>query len=269
MKTMFQIIFIYMVSFSCTQNNSEEKQTALESTYTQDTLVVVKDSSKSTSGLDSLLPGAYQGIFPCNDCKGIQQTILFKKDNTYKQEQVAIGKYESPKMSYGSWHIQNNKIQLSQNDDSEILFRFSNDTLFAQKINHIPIADSSKYTLTKRLLASESSASEIKRKEGIDFAGKGNEPFWQLDIIDGKSIRFKMPDWKTSVIAPLESMIENSDSLVYHLVTHQTKWSVTVFPQFCDDSMNDFLYEYIVQVHYNDETYKGCGVKLEKMEKSK
>lgn len=269
MKTMVQIIFIYMFSFSCTQNNSGEIQTVAESTYTQDTLVIVKDSSKSTSGLDSLLPGAYQGIFPCGDCKGIQQTVLFKKDNTYKQEQVAIGKEESPKVSFGSWHIQNNKIQLSQNDDSEILFRFSNDTLFAQKIYHVPIIDSSKYILTKRLLASESSASEIKRKEGIDFAGKGNEPFWQLDIIDGKSIRFKMPDWKTSVVAPLESMIENSDSLVYHLVTNQTKWSVTVFPQFCDDSMNDFLYEYIVQVNYNGETYKGCGVKLEKMEKSK
>ena len=266
MSTVLKFIFVLFLLSSCAnQRNYDSQLPNKDSTVTQNTIAVEKNSTHPVQFLDSLLPGIYRGTFPCEDCIGIQQTILFKKDKTYRQEQVEMGKTRWPKTSNGIWHVDNNHVHLTQNDDSEILFRFDNDTLFAQKINNVSIIDSSKYRLFKRLLASENKASEIKRKEGVDFMGMGNEPFWQLNIINGKTVSFKMPDWKTAVVAPMESIVENSDSLVYHLVTNKAKWSVTILPQFCDDGMSDFLYEYKVNVVYNDAVYKGCGVMLKKM----
>ena len=267
MRTAPKFIFALCLLSSCTnQRNYNSPQPYTDSAFTQTAIAVEKNSIQPVQLLDSVLPGIYRGTFPCNDCDGIQQTILFKKDNTYRQEQVETGKNRAPKTGNGIWRVENNNVHLTQNDDSEILFLFKNDTLFAQKINNVSIIDSSKYRLIKRLLASENKASEIKRKEGVDFMGIGNEPFWQLNITSSKTVSFKMPDWKTAVVAPLESLIENSDSLVYHLVTNKTNWSVTVLPQFCDDGMSDFLYEYRVNVVYNGVVYKGCGVMLKKNE---
>ena len=267
MRTVAKYIVAFSLITSCAhQTNSDKRPPNTDSRFTKTELGVEKNSVHPVNSLDSALPGIYRGTFPCNDCDGIQQTILFNKDNTYRQEQIETGKSGSPKTGNGIWRIENNNVHLTQNDDSEILFRLDNDTLFAQKINNIKIIDSSKYRLFRRLLASENKASEIKRKEGIEFMGMGNEPFWQLNIIKGKTASFKMPDWKTPVVAPLESLVENSDSLVYHLVTNKTNWSVTIFPQFCDDGMSDFLYEYKVNIVYNGAVYKGCGVMLKKNE---
>ena len=83
---------------------------------------------------DSLPLGAYQGIFPCKDCDGVQQTILFNADKTFREEQMIWSKNEAPKISEGYWQIKNGKIELIQNNKPVINFIKKRDTLFAVKL---------------------------------------------------------------------------------------------------------------------------------------
>ncbi len=213
---------------------------------------------------DSLPSGAYQGVFPGNGGEGTQQTIVFNDDKSYKQEQMIWGKKSLPKTSEGNWRRNNNKIELSQNSKTAIILMKKKDSLFALIINGVRVTDSTKYILTKRKLAANNPSWDKKRAEGIDFAGVGNEPFWNLEINNEKFILFKIADWQKPVIVPIEKPLINKDSTFYKLKSDTTNWSITIFPQFCSDGMSDYLYEYKVSVHYKGTLYKGCGIMLSK-----
>ena len=173
-------------------------------------------------------------------------------------------KNEAPKLSQGSWKMKNGKIELIQNNKPVISFIKKGDTLVAVQINGILISNSSNYVLTKRNLAINNPVWEKKHLEGVDFAAIGNEPFWTLDIDYEKSISFKLADWKKPVVTSVEKPILNKDSTIYKLKSDTTLWTITIYPQFCNDGMSDYLYQYKVNVKYNNILYKGCGVMLSK-----
>ena len=160
----------------------------------------------ATTFADSLPSGAYQGMFPCKGCEGIQQTIVFNDDKSYKQEQIILGKECSPKTSEGTWQRKNGTIELSQNNKTAIILMKKKDTLFGVNINGVLVNDSSKYILTKRKLAANNPVWNKKRSQGIDFAGLGNEPFWTLEIDNEKFILFNVAGWKKPVIVPVKSL---------------------------------------------------------------
>ncbi|KAA9041945.1 hypothetical protein FW778_08000 [Ginsengibacter hankyongi] len=264
MKFISAITLIAIILFSC-NGSPPAKRTVIikDTTKIQDT-IIVKDSILSSTIADSLPLDAYQGIFPCKDCDGIQQTILFNSDGTFREEQMIWSKNESPKISEGSWQRKNGKIELTQNNKPVIDFDKKDDTLFAVTINGVMVNDSSKYSLTKRNLADDNPVWNKKRLAGIDFVAIGNEPFWNLEIDFQKSIVFKLADWKRPVIAGIQKPAIDRDSTVYKLKSDTTKWRITILPQFCNDGMSDLLYQYKVIIKYNGILYKGCGLMLTK-----
>lgn len=265
MKFIFPRLFISIIFFSCDESATNRKSVfGTETSKAQETLIDEKDSTMAVTITESLPPGAYQGMFPCKGCDGIQQTIIFNADKTYKEEQIFWGENEIPKTSEGSWQMKEGKIELTQNNKPAIVLIKKKDTLFAVNINGVAISNSSKYILGKINLAEDNPAWDKKRSEGIDFAGVGNEPFWNLEIDNEKFILLKLADWKKPMIVPAVKPLVNKDSTVYKFSTDTTKWSITIFPRFCSDGMSDYLYQYKVNVNFKGILYKGCGVMLSK-----
>jgi uncharacterized membrane protein len=273
MKCAVYFFVIAIMVYSCDEGSTKQETvtdttrvSVMDTTRVQDTVIFLKDSTMPATFGDSLPSGAYQGMFPCKGCEGTQQTILFNDDKSYRQEQLVWGKDAMPKSSEGSWQRKNGKIELSQNNRPAITLLKKKDTLFGVKINGILVNDSSKYILTKRKLAANNSVWNKKRSQGIDFTGLGNEPFWTLEIDNEKFILFNLAGWKKPVIVPVEKPVINKDSTLYTLKTDTTKWTITIFPQFCSDGMSDYLYQYRVKVNYKGTIYKGCGIMLNNKE---
>ncbi len=265
MKFIGALLVIAIIFFSCNGNPGADKPVSVRDTsVVQDTVVFVKDSTMLSTYADSLPSGAYQGVFPCQDCDGLQQTILFRPDKTFKQEQLMWGKNETPKISEGKWKRENGRIELTQNDKKAITFVKKEDTLFTISISGVSLNNSSKYFLTRRSLAHNNPIWLEKQKKGIDFAAAGNEPFWNLEIDKEKFISFKLADWKKPLMISIEKPLITRDSIFYKLKADTTKWTISIYPQFCNDGMSDYLYQYKVNVYYNGINYKGCGVMLSK-----
>lgn len=257
--------FCLLILLSCNQKTGNvESEVVADSIISTDSTIVVNDSSSFKLFKDEIYPLAYQGIFPCSGCEGIQQTILFNRDHTFAEEHVRMQKDPKPKKSFGNWVIKNNRIELTEENDREITLELRGDTLYTVSIHDIIIKDPEKYKLEKKKLAIENPVWIKKKSEGIDFVATGNEPFWSLEIRNGKDLTFKLADWEAPVVAPLESFNKTVDSTVYNLQTHDKKWSVVIYSQFCSDGMSPLLYQYKVNILYDGTHYKGCGIMLDK-----
>ncbi len=259
----YLFFFFSVLGFSCRQNSSNnQSENITEPIETEDTSILTSDTSSLPVFIGKKYPIAYQGFFPCKDCEGIRQTVLFYKDKTFQEEHVKQGNNHHRQKSYGNWAIKNGQIVLTEAKNHEISFRLINDTLYATTIKNVAIKDSFKYYLVNKKLALENPVWIKKRNNGIDFVGIGNEPFWNVEIRNGKNLHFKLADWKSPVIAPIESVSENVDSTVYRFNSNHEKWSVIIYSEFCSDGMSDLLYQYKVKVFYNEQTYTGCGIML-------
>lgn len=249
----FYLLVVTSIIFSCNQTPAEKTVFVNDTTHVQDTVIFVKDSVMAATFADSLPNGAYQGMYPCKGCEGIQQTILFTADKKYRLEELTWGKSSLPKKTEGIWERKSGMIWLYQPGRTPLKFFLRKDSLFT---------DSLQYALVKRELATLNPSWKQKQNEGVDFIGVGNEPFWSLEIDNEKLILFKLADWKKPLIVPIEKPSVAIDSTVYDLLSQRNSLRITVYPQFCSDGMSDFLYQYKVAVTFKGNTYKGCGAML-------
>jgi uncharacterized membrane protein len=245
--------FVSIVIFSCSESPTEKTVFVNDTTHVQDTVIFIKDSTMAAAFADSLPDGAYQGMYPCKGCEGIQQTVLFTPDKKYRLEELTWGKSSVPKKSEGIWEKKNGMVVMHEPGRPPLRFFLRKDSLFT---------DSLQYALVKRELAVINPSWKQKQIEGIDFIGVGNEPFWSLEIDNEKMIEFKLADWKKPIIVPVEKPSVTKDSTTYNLLSGTNPLRVTVYSQFCSDGMSDFLYQYKVAVTFKGIVYKGCGVML-------
>ena len=252
MKSIF-LLWSCIIFFSCSQSPTEKTVFVNDTTHVQDTVIFIKDSTMAAVFADSLPDGAYQGMYPCKGCEGIQQTILFTPDKKYRLEEVTWGKSSLPKKTEGIWEKQNEMVVMHQPGRPPLRFFLRKDSL---------LTDSLQYALVKRELAITNPSWKQKQNEGIDFIGVGNEPFWSLEIDNEKMIGFKLADWKKPIIVPVEKPYVTKDSTVYNLLSAANPLRITVYSQFCSDGMSDFLYQYKVVVTFKGSIYKGCGAML-------
>lgn len=252
MKYLFFLV-VCLIIFSCSQSPTEKTVFVNDTTHVQDTIIFIKDSTMAAAFADSLPEGAYQGMYPCKGCEGIQQTILFTPDKKYRLEELEWGKSSAPKKSEGIWEKKNGMVVMYQPGKPPLRFFLRKDSLFT---------DSLQYALVKRELAMINPSWKQKQIEGIDFIGVGNEPFWSLEIDNEKMIEFKLADWKKPIIVPAVKPSVTKDSTTYNLLSASNPLRITVHSRFCSDGMSDFLYQYKVEVTYKGILYKGCGVML-------
>jgi len=252
----FNLVCILIFISSCQQNPNTGKTVFVsDTTHVQGTDIFVKESSPAGTFADSLPSGAYQGMYPCKGCEGIQQTILFTDDKKYRLEEVSWGKTGVAKKTEGIWERKNGLIWLYQPGRIPLRFFLKKDSLFT---------DSLQYALGKKQLASTNTAWNRMANDGIDFLAIGNEPFWNAEIDNEKQIKFRLADWSKPVIYQIQQPVVSKDSTVYKLSPDENPLTITILSEFCSDGMSDFLYQNKVIVKYKGMTYTGCGIKLAK-----
>jgi uncharacterized membrane protein len=257
------IIIIIIVNSSCNLFSDNKDSSDTITVKSTDTIRLTRDSIITPPITYSIPAGFFQGMLPCNGCEGIQQTIYFETDNTYKMEELNWGAKLPAKKQSGRWEKKGDTILLNSKNTIVSRFRFKGDSLYTvyREGKMIDGAEMQQYVLIRKPSGTANDAWRLKGEQGIDFFAIGNEPFWNIEIDNERMILFKVADWEKPVIVPIEKPKTFRDSIVY-LIPDSNKLRITILNEFCSDGMSDFLYEQKVQVRYKDQLYKGCGMYL-------
>ena len=260
LKAFIALLLFSSICFSCKESpkNKNEVETDYAEQHSQS-----PDFSMDSSVNTRTVTGIYQGIFPCNDCEGMEQILFLKNNFTYKQSYVNVDSNKVNSVSRGEWKIEGNRIILSKGNDYYISFIQKDDSLFAVDIDRIPLKNPGIYGLGKQEYAGNAPYWESERKKGISFAARGSDPSWILNI-KNNIIYFKIRDRKKVLRAEKEKTGSDENATTYHLSTDNKPWTVTIKDQFCKNGLTEDIYEYGVAVQYDGHKYTGCGIDLKK-----
>ncbi len=252
MKNLFFLVPFFI--FSCnnatdTITSSKESKSDSSSNFTDTTTVTLDTFQQNTKTPQ----GIYQVMLPCTGCKGIEHTVSFNSDLTYRLEEEKWGVNELKK-TRGRWKPIDGKIWLYQNDTVKARYQWHGDTLIYLHPGGI------NFVMQKPVSITENPAWEKKDAAGVDFFGVGNEPFWNIEIDEQKKIAFHLADWQQPKQFNAVKPIIFSDSIVYKTKSDSATLAITVYNKFCSDGMSDFIYNHSVKVIYNGQVYRGCGM---------
>lgn len=129
--------------------------------------------------------------------------------------------------------------------------------LFSNQLNKIDVTNSGRDTSEFNLK---------KYSEGIDFYGRGNEPFWAVDIAINHHINFNTMNG-ISINTDYAKGEKAMDANVTRFVTHTDSglFTVTISENECFDNMSGekFSYKVIVEINNPDDAdykkFEGCG----------
>jgi heat shock protein HslJ/uncharacterized membrane protein len=102
----------------------------------------------------------------------------------------------------------------------------------------------------------------ILLEKGVSFFAYGQEPFWNLEVYDGKEIMFEGMD-NQSFVHPITNELP-TDSQTYFLTynTPNGKFDLIVLHQPCTDAMSGEKHTIKVAALYGSDTLHGCGVNI-------
>lgn len=86
------------------------------------------------------------------------------------------------------------------------------------------------------------------------FTARGNEPFWQLQVEEGRA-RLRRPGEDDVEIA---ATVTRRDQMS-RVQSPDKELTATIRDQICTDSMSGMQYPKSVQLNYQDTQYEGCG----------
>lgn len=267
MKLAYLPIMVIVICWGCNANTSSDASATVK-----DTVGIVPDSTAAyeepgaLSPADTALLGFYQGVLPCKDCQGIKHTLLLKDSGRFKLEQFTMGRSTFPEKTEGRWTRAGDSLRLTANRKLILTYYIQKDTLKLGYQDGNPIADSisKNYWIARQPNAAMNAAWRKKAGAGVDFYAIGNEPFWNLEIDNERSVSFKLADLPKPLVFNIRQPRIDKDSAYYVVDSAQARLEVTVYNEFCSDGMSDNMYEYRVHVRYKGETFKGCGVYLKK-----
>lgn len=257
LKASIALLLFSSTYFSCKESpikESEEEKIKEEQFHSIDFSLDSAIEKENVTGI-------YKGIFPCNDCDGMEQILFLKNNFTYKQAYVNVDSNKVYSTSTGEWKIEDNRIILSKGIDYYISFSQRNDSLFAVDIDRIKLKNPEMYALGKQEYAGDDLYWESEKKKGITFAGRGIEPSWALNI-KNDIIYFKLLNTKTLLVSHKEKTESDDNEITYHLSTGNKNWTVTILNNFCKNGLSEGTYEYHVVVNYDGIEYSGCGIDL-------
>ncbi len=196
--------------------------------------------------------GIYNVVLPCADCKGLEHTVLFNSNLSYRLEETKLGKRNNVTKTEGLWRATDGKIFLYRNDTVQARYTWQGDTLFYLQPDNHAIA------LRKLPAATDNPAWQQKKEEGVLFYGVGNEPFWDVSI-NKKTIAFATAGWSKPQQFKRSKDFNSGDSVIFIGTADSTTIKVAILNVFCSDGMSDYMYTNKVQVTYKGQMYNGCG----------
>lgn len=245
---------LFLVGLSACNNETSTTTTNKDSNTintANDTTTVTLDTLQKNTKLPL---GFYQVMLPCADCKAIEHTIYFNPDLSYQIEEKRWDKQDVISRTTGIWRPNEGKIWAYENDKVRARYAWRGDILvYIEPSDNVII-------MQKLATALQSDVWRNKKKQGVEFFGIGNEPFWSIEIDDQKAIQFHLADWAKPVFFKIAEPVRNADSTVYKLGKDPAALHVTIFNQFCNDGMSDNTYTNKVKVVYKGVEFNGCGI---------
>jgi uncharacterized membrane protein len=106
---------------------------------------------------------------------------------------------------------------------------------------------------------SRTPAAELSRE--WDFRAVGQEPGWELRILEGERIRFIYDYGSDTVTTPVPPRQRSPESggLLYNAKSESSHLQVVIEPSPCTDAMSGHPFETTVTVVLNGNAYRGCG----------
>jgi uncharacterized membrane protein len=259
MNLLFKIVLPAALIFSACNNDSLQTTTVdTDSTFT-DTINYATNTDSLLMANNTMRPpdGIYQGILPCDGCKGLEHTVLFNKDLTFQLQEAKIDKKAAPAfLTTGTWKPTDSVVWLYKEGVVQARYTWGGDTLL-----YMDAKTGRRYPLRKLTSALENDVWKAKGAAGIEFFGVGNEPFWNVEIDEQKSIAFHLAEWSAPQQFKAVKPTVQGDSTVYNTANDSATLRVVVYNNFCSDGMSDFIYKNAVKVLYNGQTYRGCGIR--------
>jgi len=247
MKFLWLAVFLFVAG--CTGNVAVSPGTT-DSTRRNDTTTMTLDTFQQTTKSPI---GFYGATLPCANCKGIEHTVFFNPDLTFRLEEARLGTKELTKTE-GRWQAVEGKIFLYKNDTVKARYTWQADTLY-----YLDEAD--RLFALRTLPAAGNNPSWKERGErGTLFFGTGTEPFWSIEVDKKNGLSFHLAEWKTPKTFKPSVPVTAGDSTVYSSKSDSSSLRVTISSAFCSDGMSDFIYTNKVRVVYNGQVYLGCGL---------
>ena len=253
----YNLLFFYCIIYGC--NDSSLNTTVETDTTIRDTINYAVDEDSLLLATNTIRPpeGIYQGVLPCTDCKGIEHTVYFDTDLTYKLQETKMGKKgEAPFTVSGTWKPSEGVIWLYKEGVVQARYTWQTDTLV-----YMNAKTGKRYPLRKLTGAMDNDTWRAKGKEGVEFFGVGNEPFWNVEIDEQKGLAFHLAEWGGPMQFKAVPPVVTADSTVYNTANDSATLRVVVYNTFCSDGMSDYIYNNSIKVVYKGQTYRGCGIR--------
>lgn len=262
------VIYSCFLLLACGSEPKEKTDSATtkETTPAPVTKIVSSDTDSNLALDDEVKPapavqitqkpsGIYRFFLPYEGGQKIRHTIAFYP-GTYRLQEEYGEKKDSIVITEGTWAPSSGYIWLYKDQIVRGRYTWKGETLqyYSPQLKKT-------FSMTKLSPAVSNRVWQVKKKEGVYLYGVGTEPFWSVEVTGTDSLVLNMPDWNIPLRAKLETTSLARDSTVYS--TANDSLQVTVYSQFCNDGMSDFLYTKKVKVFYKGETYSGCGEVLQ------
>jgi|WetSurMetagenome_2_1015567.scaffolds.fasta_scaffold44139_2 heat shock protein HslJ/uncharacterized membrane protein len=242
-----------------------------------------------TKQISFLTNGIWIGFLPCEECEGIDYTVNFKDDFTFKQKFVYKGTDEEFIIDEGLWSFISDSVIELESSDYGKLFLVSGKKLIMlnEYEERFESSIEDKYTLhkdastvkdiedvgdvkdvkpDKDVVEMNSSSYQDKFLNGVDFIAIGSEPNWTLELDLEKSMSFAaMDDIKISTPAVEGIKAQDADVTLYRTKTESGELVITVIREDCEESISGEKFTYKVRVEAkkssdkNYKTFEGCG----------
>lgn len=260
---MHKLIIVLLVLSSCTLPDEKKDEAVLPIEKDSSTHMEVSDAN--TAAVDTpdnnALPrikkiptpaGIYQALVPTGG--GIEQTIAFNSDLTYRLEERYPEKKDSVVTTEGTWMPSDGYIWLYKDQIVRGRYKWKGDVLeyYSPLLKNL-------FAMKHLRDAAQNAGLTDTSRAGIVVLGTGTEPFWKLEVTKKDTLSFLLPEWKHPVSLRRDSTFAHGDSTVYTARNDSVDLRVTVIPHFCRDGMSDLTYRNRVRVQYNHQVYTGCG----------
>jgi uncharacterized membrane protein len=191
--------------------------------------------------------GIYRVVLP----GGLEHTLAFYPGYCYRLEERK-GRQE-PVRTEGEWAPTAGNLWLYSEGVVMGKYRWQADTL-------VYLLSGKEYPLLPLPYIKDNDVWRNRGKQGVEFFGVGNEPFWNVEVDEQKYIAFHLSEWPRPVRFPPARPVIAGDSIQYNTANDSATLRVVVYHRFCSDGMSDYTYDQQVKAVYNATVYKGCGL---------
>lgn len=250
---MFKYLFVVLLFCACTSTKKVTVEKVIPANV--DSLMYLMKATQ------------WEGNLPCADCSGIQYQLTLRNNQSYEGTMTYEGKNVNPFVENGRWSISTQGwLILSSGSNTQMKFLIQDKSLRmldqVGKIIHGPLSEN--YVLhPKAIIPAGNWVDQSAR--GINFAATGNEPFWSLEIIFGKTIHFNTLDGY-EIITPFVEGENAADANVtrYRSATDSGELSVQISKRKCINSISGMESDYQVSIRVKKQSdtmkeYDGCG----------